>query len=121
MATHQQPVDVRTPIDDHDAIAATVQMYIDGSAQGDAAKLTDAFHPNAQMYGAVGPDRYDEPIAEYVKLMAESRGDRRGGRLLGDAVLHDVPHAVAHRRALAHRQQELRPHGRGDAGHRVTA
>ena len=70
----QQPVRAGTPIDDYDAIAATVQLYIDGSAQGDAAKLTEGFHPDAQMYGAVGDDRYDEPITEYIKLMAESPG-----------------------------------------------
>lgn len=75
MATEQQHrVRAGTPIDDYDAIAATVQLYIDGSARGDAAKLTEGFHPNAQMYGAVGDDRYDEPIAEYIKLMAESPG-----------------------------------------------
>ncbi len=75
MATEQQePVRAGTPIDDYDAIAATVQLYIDGSAQGDAAKLTEGFHPDAQMYGAVGDDRYDEPITEYIKLMAESPG-----------------------------------------------
>jgi Putative lumazine-binding len=70
----QQTVHAGTPIDDHDAIAATVQMYIDGSARGDAAKLNEAFHPDAQMYGAVGDDRYDEPITEYVKLVADSPG-----------------------------------------------
>jgi len=74
MATQQQPVRPGTPIDDYDAIAATVQLYIDGSAHGDAAKLSEGFHPNAQMYGAVGADRYDEPITEYIKLMAESPG-----------------------------------------------
>lgn len=75
MATQQQPpVRVGTPTDDYDAIAATVQLYIDGSAHGDAAKLSEGFHPNAQMYGAVGDDRYDEPITEYIKLMAESPG-----------------------------------------------
>lgn len=75
MATPQQyPVRYGTPIDDHDAIAATVQLYIDGSAQGDAAKLTEGFHQDAQMYGAVGDDRYDEPITEYIKLMAQSPG-----------------------------------------------
>ena len=75
MATQEQrPVRSDTPIDDYDAIAATVQLYIDGSAQGDAAKLTEGFHPDAQMYGAVGDDRYDEPITEYIKLMAESPG-----------------------------------------------
>ena len=75
MATkQQQPVQAGTPIDDYDAIAATVQLYIDGSVQGDAAKLTEGFHPDAQMYGAVGDDRYDEPITEYIKLMADSPG-----------------------------------------------
>ena len=75
MATQQQPpVRVDTPIDDYDAIAATVQLYIDGSAHGDAAKLSEGFHPNAQMYGAVGDDRYDEPITDYIKLMAKSPG-----------------------------------------------
>ena len=70
----QQPVRAGTPIDDYDAIAATVQLYIDGSARGDAAKLTEGFHPDAQMYGAVGDERYDEPITEYIKLMADSPG-----------------------------------------------
>ena len=75
MATkQQQPVRAGIPIDDYDAIAATVQLYIDGSARGDAAKLIEGFHPDAQMYGAVGDDRYDEPITEYIKLMADSPG-----------------------------------------------
>ena len=74
MATQQQPVRSGTPIDDYDAIAATVQLYIHGSVQGDAAKLIEGFHPDAQMYGAIGDDRYDEPITEYIKLMAESPG-----------------------------------------------
>ena len=75
MATQQQPpVRVDTPIDDYDAIAATVQLYIDGSAHGDAAKLSEGFHPNAQMYGAIGDDRFDVPISDYIKLVAQSPG-----------------------------------------------
>ena len=75
MATQQQPpVRLGTPIDDYDAIAATVQLYIDGSAHGDAAKLSEGFHPDAQMYGAIGGDRYDVPITEYIKLVGESPG-----------------------------------------------
>jgi hypothetical protein len=74
MTTESRQTDLAAPIVDHDAIAATVQLYIDGSAQGDAAKLQEAFHADAQMYGAVGADRYDEPIGEYVKLVAESPG-----------------------------------------------
>jgi hypothetical protein len=75
MAIEQQAsIGAGTPIHDHDAIAATVQLYIDGSAEGDAAKLSEGFHSDAQMYGAIGDDRYDEPITEYIKLMAESPG-----------------------------------------------
>jgi hypothetical protein len=75
MATEQRHgVGARTPTDDYDAIAATVQLYIDGSARGDAAKLSEGFHPDAHMYGAVGEDRYDEPITEYIKLMEASPG-----------------------------------------------
>jgi hypothetical protein len=75
MATEErQSIGADTPIDDYDAIAAAVQLYIDGSAKGDAAKLSEGFHADAQMYGAVGDDRYDEPITEYIKLMAESPG-----------------------------------------------
>ena len=74
MTTEQAFIGAGTPIEDYDAIAATVQLYIDGSAEGDAAKLSEGFHSDAQMYGAVGDDRYDEPITEYIKLMAESPG-----------------------------------------------
>jgi hypothetical protein len=75
MATEQQQSPrAGTPIDDYDAIAATVQLYIDGSAEGSAEKLSEGFHADAQMYGAVGDDRYDEPITEYIKLMTESPG-----------------------------------------------
>jgi hypothetical protein len=27
-------------------------------------RLAEAFHPDAQMYGAVGDDRYDKPLTE---------------------------------------------------------
>ena len=74
MATEQGQAVRAGAIDDYDAIVATVQLYIDGSAQGDAAKLGEGFHPEAQMYGAVGDDRYDEPIAAYIKLMGDSPG-----------------------------------------------
>lgn len=42
------PDDTRTAIDDYDAITAVVQLYIDASATGDAAKMEQAFHPDAE-------------------------------------------------------------------------
>jgi len=49
---------------ERDAIAAVMQHYIDGSAEGDASKLKQAFHPEARMYGSLGGQRMDIPITE---------------------------------------------------------
>jgi hypothetical protein len=85
-------------VDDYDAIAQTVQLYIDGAAQGDMAKLQRAFHPDARMFGAVGGQRVDIPIAELIALSgkhpANSAGNYRG-RLtqviqVGDAAVATV-------------------------------
>lgn len=65
-------------IEAFDAIAAALQLYIDGVAQGDAAKLTEAFHPDAQMYGAVGDHRYDMPITAFCEYIAEHPADVDG-------------------------------------------
>ncbi len=40
-------------IDNFDAISRVVQVFIDGEAQGDAAKLKDAFHADARMFGHI--------------------------------------------------------------------
>jgi hypothetical protein len=46
MATQQrQPTD-GTTIEGYDAIAAAIQLYIDGAVRGSAVKLTEAFPPN---------------------------------------------------------------------------
>jgi len=54
---------------DRDAITAVVQLYIDGSATGDASKLKEAFHPDARMYGSLGDQRLDIPIAELYPML----------------------------------------------------
>jgi hypothetical protein len=54
---------------ERDAIAAVVQLYIDGSADGDASTLEQAFHPDARMYGSLSGQRMDIPIAELYKLI----------------------------------------------------
>jgi hypothetical protein len=65
-------------IDDHDAIAAVLQLYIDGSARGDVAKLRDAFHDDARMFGAVGDQRLDVPIAEFFAMAGQKPADVDG-------------------------------------------
>ena len=39
---------------EYDAIAKTVQMYIDGSKQGKSDLMRPAFHPNASFFGYAG-------------------------------------------------------------------
>ncbi len=74
----QQATPVATTIDEADAIARAIQLYIDGMARGDAALLADSCHPEARMYGAVGDQRFDVPIAEFAKIVGESPADAGG-------------------------------------------
>jgi len=60
---------------DHDEISKVVQLYIDGAAKADVAKLTEAFHEDARMFGEAGGTRYDEPIAEMFKDPAADTGN----------------------------------------------
>ncbi len=45
-----------------DAIARTVQHYIDGARSGRGADMKPAFHPDATIFGYVGPDLFAGPI-----------------------------------------------------------
>jgi Putative lumazine-binding len=36
---------------------------------GDGAKLREAFHPEAWMFGSIAGTRYDEPIGELIALV----------------------------------------------------
>jgi hypothetical protein len=78
MATLAPSVEA-TSIEDYDAIAGVIQLYIDGSAKGDRSKLEKAFQADARMYGALGGHRYDIPIEELFKMAAEGPMDT-GGR-----------------------------------------
>ncbi len=60
-------------IDDLDEITRVVQLYIDG-ANGDVAKLEEAFHPSAWMFGHIGPMVTNIPIQDFVKMIADSPG-----------------------------------------------
>lgn len=75
---HQQVAQGGATSDAADAIAQAVQLYIDGTARGDGAKLAEAFHPDARIYGAVGAQRFDVPVAEFAKLITESPADAAG-------------------------------------------
>src|SRR5437867_1499520 len=55
-----------------EAIASVVRLYIEGAANGDAAKLREAFHEHARIFGSLGGTRYDRPAAEMIELGANS-------------------------------------------------
>lgn len=78
ISEHQQVAHDAGTIEDIDAITAAVQLYIDGTARGDQAKLAEAFHPDARMYGAIGAQRFDEPITEFANIVTETPADVAG-------------------------------------------
>ena len=60
------------------AITEVVQLYIDGSREGDADKLRRAFHPDARMFGSLAGQRIDVPIDEFFALASRRPADVDG-------------------------------------------
>jgi len=77
MATLAPTVEA-TSIEDYDAIAAVIQLYVEGSAKGDRSKLEQVFQADAWMYGTLGGQRYDVPVEELFKMAAEGPMDTNG-------------------------------------------
>jgi hypothetical protein len=51
-------------VTEHDAIANTVQQYINGGKSGRGEEMKPAFHPGATIYGYIGPDLFGGPIQQ---------------------------------------------------------
>lgn len=51
-------------VDDYDAVAQTVQHYIDGAKFGKGDDMRPAFHESATIFGYAGPDLMAGPIEE---------------------------------------------------------
>lgn len=49
-------------VSEHDAIANTIQRYVDGGKSGSGAEMKDAFHSDATIFGYIGPDLFAGPI-----------------------------------------------------------
>jgi Putative lumazine-binding len=62
-----QPTD-QFDIDRYDQVREVVELAMRGAAEGNVAKLRDAFHEQARMYGEVYRKRYDEPIRSFFEL-----------------------------------------------------
>ncbi len=65
-------------VDEYDAINQVLRLYVDGAAKGDAAKLKEAFHPDARMFGSLGGQRIDIPIQTFLELAAKGPADTAG-------------------------------------------
>jgi hypothetical protein len=62
-------------IDDYDEIRRVLQLYIDGASMGDRAKLKEAFHEDARMFGNIAGTRYDVPIQHLFQLAEDKPGN----------------------------------------------
>jgi hypothetical protein len=62
-------------VDDFDAISRVLQKCTEGEAKGDGAKLKEAFHEDARMFGSLAGERYDVPIAELFALAESEPAD----------------------------------------------
>jgi len=58
-----------TTAQETDQITRAVNLYVEGCRDGDAAKLREAFHPDARMWGSMAGERYDEPISELIAML----------------------------------------------------
>jgi Putative lumazine-binding len=67
------------PTDERTAIEATIQLYIDGASQGDAAKLREAFHDKGWMFGHVSGQRFDAPFTTMIQELTANPLDSDGG------------------------------------------
>ncbi len=64
---------------DRAAIEQAVQLYIDGASKGDAAKLKEAFHDEARLFGSISGQRFDMPIALMIQEVTVNPLDSDGG------------------------------------------
>ncbi|MBD3887397.1 nuclear transport factor 2 family protein [Phormidium tenue FACHB-886] len=53
-----------TNIDEYEAIAKTIQQYIDGAKSGRGSDMKPAFHPDATIFGYVSADLFAGPIQQ---------------------------------------------------------
>jgi hypothetical protein len=84
-------------------ITRTVDLYVEGVRDGDGAKLSEAFHPEAWMFGSVAGTRYDEPIGELIALVEEHPADVDGSfqaRVVSVEQVGDAAFAVLEERGF---------------------
>jgi hypothetical protein len=67
-----------TTAQETDRITRTVNLYVEGVKNGDAAKLREAFHPDSRMWGSLMGQRYDVPINDMIAMFDGKPADVDG-------------------------------------------
>ena len=62
-------------VGDYDAICRVLGLCTEGEAKGDVAKLREAFHADARMFGSLAGERFDVPIEELFALAESEPAD----------------------------------------------
>jgi Putative lumazine-binding len=86
----------RAVVDDQ-AIDTVLRLYIEGSANGDATKLRQAFHEHARIYGSLGGTRYDITVPEMIEMEERSPRNSDGrytAHIMSIEQAGDVAHAT---------------------------
>ncbi len=62
----------QTEVSEHNAIAKTIQHYIDGAKSGKGDDMKPAFHKDATIFGYAGADLFGGPIQQLFDWNDES-------------------------------------------------
>ncbi len=62
----------QTDVSEHDAIAKSIQHYIDGAKSGSGDDMKPAFHKDATIFGYAGADLFAGPIQRLFDWSDES-------------------------------------------------
>jgi hypothetical protein len=87
----------RRGVVEDEAIATVLRLYTEGSANGDSAKLREAFHEHARTYGSLNGTRYDVPVAEMIAMEERSPRNSDGrytAHIMSIEQAGDVAHAT---------------------------
>jgi len=87
---------------------------MDGSARGDAQKLTQAFHPDSRMFGSVGGEQFDVPIQALIDMASQGPADTGGrcrGHILSITQVGDAAVATVAEDPCGARSTEVNPAG----------
>jgi hypothetical protein len=66
-------------LNSYEQIRQLIELALQGVAEGDLAKLRDAFHEEARIFGEAAGQRHDLPIAEFFQV-CEKHPFATGGR-----------------------------------------